>query len=319
MKLVSDRHPESRIKPSLLLGLDGVGVVSSQVEQRVQTFGITGANGLIGSALSVELASRKENVEGFSRELFEDYLRSGPEFRELLKAKGVTDLVHLAYPQPFNSYSSTQLALSQLVNVVEACLDAKTRLHLISGWIVFDGSLEQYVDEDSEPMPHSLYGQAKLLQEQFVEMQRKHQGLMSTTYRLPGLLSQSSMQPRFLRYFADCITFGTNLVTHRFTNGSSTVPLAVLEDFVPEMADAILATDPEVSIMHLVEQTQCSTAAEIASRLSALHDLPAIEVPVDRMTFTGVFGSKYDRQAKNEMLESNSESNAVEFVERMLK
>jgi nucleoside-diphosphate-sugar epimerase len=319
MNVVRDGHPESRIKDALSTDLGGIHISESNLQKNSPTWGITGSNGLIGTALSTQISGGGGDVVEFSRQLNGDFLQNSSTFCDLMRLHGVTDLIHLAYPTPYNSYDAMKLAFSQLVTVVEACLSAKVVLHFMSSWVVFDGSADSVVDEDSKTMAHSLYGQSKELQERFIEAQRQHQDLKSTVYRLPGLLSRSSLQPRFLRYFADCITLQTDMVTHRYRNGSATVPLANLRDVVADLAERIVNPDPKVTLIHVSGKAECLTVESIATELANAYGLTVSKFPVDRSTFTGEFRSKYSSFSQDIRVDSRQVGVAVKFVERLIK
>lgn len=285
---VRRNHPDSMIKPAMLGTLRPIPE-SGGAPASTRRWAITGGRGLIGSALEPRLADGGDNVRSYSRDLHAGYLDGPRALSELFAGDGITDVVHLAYPKPYNSYESSKEALVQLVSLVESCISEGIILHHVSTWAVFDGSTEPVASEAVRPDPHSLYAQAKFLMERFVSMQREHFGLRSRIYRLPGILDERNAQPRFLRYFADCVRKREPITIHGFRNGSAAVPLATLEGCVGEFSGLLRSPSATGPLTHVARCSSSPKVAEIASSLCERHGIGLVTTPVDRVVFSGEF------------------------------
>ena len=288
LDIVQKAHHDSAIKPGLLQGL-----VETKAPLLQTHFAITGGHGLIGKPLTTSLLETGNSVTVFSRTFHGDYLNNASALTYLLNNKNITEVVHLAHPKPYNSYKTTAESFGHLVSLMQSCIATDCRLHFISSWVVFDGSSEQLVTENSPPCAHSLYAQSKITQEEFLRMHATNQGLRCRIYRLPGIYDPQSLEPRFLRYFADCIRSKSDIIYHSFENGSAVVPLCSAIE-IARLLQAALTMPPETpGILHLSAATSSCSIQEIAESVGAAYGIKALPTPVKRKAFAGSFSTKY--------------------------
>lgn len=309
--LVKHLHRDSAIKPHLLHNL-----IPSTLQSSTTVFGITGGNGLIGARLANSLASAGTKVIRLSRATHGDYLRSANCLVDLITSDSLSDIVHLAHPKPYNSYSTVAESLKHLLALLEACTATGCRLHFVSSWVVFDGSDAPRATENTHPCPHSLYAQLKLTQENLIRMHCLSHGLHSVIYRLPGIYASESLEPRFLRYFADCARQRKDIVYHSFINGSAVVPLSRVDAMVPVFSAALSAGRDRGSVIHVAESAANVSIQEIATAVAGKYGINAIATPISRTTFTGTFETGLGRGTPNTGLDRDSGLAAiVRFVD----
>lgn len=282
------RHPESSIRASILRNY-----FQARNNHKVRSICISGASGMIGNRLLLSLKDAGISSKGLSRAEHRDYLENSSTIKHLIDENGFTEFVHLAYPKPYNSYSSSKQSFNHLLNLIEACTATGCTLHFISGWVVFDGSPTERVDESCLPKPHSLYAQTKFLQEQLITLHGINSGLNYYIYRLPGVFSPVSLEPRFLRYIADCVATAEDIVVHDFINGSAVVPLVPLSEATELLAGQLIARDPDQpKIIHLSKDHYNSSVREIAEIVALKHGVKVKPSPVPRVAFNGRFVSR---------------------------
>jgi nucleoside-diphosphate-sugar epimerase len=314
---VQGSHPESSIKQGILQNfLDRDKSVGS-VDVK---YAVTGANGMIASRLSGLLEVSGYRVLKLTRCVHGDYLDSVPRIEELIEKWQVSDVIHLAYPKPYNSYESSRQSFSHLSRLVEACISCQCRLHFISSWVVFDGTTESEVHEDSQTFPHSLYGQSKALQESLLQFQYSSNDLRYKIYRLPGLYSKESLEPRFFRYIADCIATKQEIVTHSFLNGSAVVPLCHLDVAVNDLQEAIISDVDSAPIIHIAKNTINQNVSSIAEAIASRYGVSVSPSPVDRRVFTGLFGSRLGIRGSPlpQSASSNRQNDPLCFIEELI-
>lgn len=308
------KHPESAIKASILSNyLHPLG------SHNASCFGISGASGIIGNNLLDSLRDAGQASIGLSRTKHGSYLENSNDIKLLIEENGLTDFVHLAYPKPFNSYSSSKQSFNHLLSLLEACTSTGCTLHYVSGWVVFDGHPGEVVDESCAPKPHSLYAQTKLLQEQLIAFHGINNGLRYYIYRLPGVFSPSSLEPRFLRYIADCAATSSDIVVHDFLNGSAVVPLAPLAEAVDLLADQLLIKDSDrPKIVHLSRDHYNKSVKEIAEIIAINHGIKVKNSPVSRLAFNGHFVSRILPRGSPVSASCTAEPRVVNFIEELI-
>ncbi len=307
-------HPESEIKIGILKRY-----LSSADIKWSKCFAITGATGLIGRNLSIALRRKGSKVMALSRFQHGDYLEDSATIKCIIEKNEITDIIHLAYPQPRNSYQSTRKSFGQLINLLDGCTSTSCKLHYISGWIVFDGLSEGYVDEETLPKPHSIYAQAKALQEQLVTLHGKNNDLLYRIYRLPGIYSKETLEPRFLRYIADCVVAGVDIIVHDFVNGPAVVPLASLEKTITSLANQLVAPGrSETDIVHLNEQCCNLSIKTIAEKVAEKYKLRVAFTPISRAVFNGIFASKILPSGNGDLGVNQSEIDLANFIEELI-
>lgn len=286
---VRNSHPESSIKQGILQSF----LLRDKTEGSIKVkFAITGANGMIASKLSGLLEGSGYKVLKLTRSVHGNYLDSVPRMEDLIDNEHVTDVIHLAYPKPYNSYESSRQSFNHLSRIAEVCISRQCRLHFISSWVVFDGTTESEVYEDSRILPHSLYSQSKALHESFLQFQHSGNDLRHKIYRLPGLYAKESLEPRFFRYIADCIATKQGIVTHSYLNGSAVVPLCHLDVAAKELQEAILSDVDNGPIIHIAKNSSNQSVRSIAEAIASRHGVHVLPTPVDRKVFTGLFSSR---------------------------
>lgn len=314
IEYLKGKHPESAIKTSILSNY-----LRPSGSHNASYFGISGASGIIGSNLLVSLTDAGQASIGLSRAKHGSYLECSNAIKLLIEENGLTDFVHLAYPKPFNSYSSSKQSFNHLISLLEACTSTGCTLHYISGWVVFDGHPGEVVDESCPPKPHSLYAQTKLLQEKLIAFHGINNGLRYYIYRLPGVFSPSSLEPRFLRYIADCAATNTDIVIHDFLNGSAVVPLAPLAEAVDLLADQLLEKDPDrPKIVHLSRDHYNKSVKEIAEIIAINHGIKVKNSPVSRITFNGRFATRILPRGSPVPTSCTVEHQVINFIEELI-
>jgi len=115
------------------------------------------------------------------------------------------------------------------------------------------------------------------------------EGLDARIMLLPGMFAHDSLEPRFLRYFAECVVSGRNIIFHNFENGSARVPLVQVDDCVKAIARAVLEFDSLRFITHIGAVSLTPTVGEIADRLAKDTGQTADGTEVARNIFRGHF------------------------------
>jgi nucleoside-diphosphate-sugar epimerase len=308
------RHPESCIKAGIL-----ESYFQAPNSRNANCFGISGASGIIGNSLLVSLKNAGQASVGLSRTQHGDYLENSSTIKHLIEENGLREFVHLAYPKPFNSYSSSKQSFNHLLNLLEACTSTGCTLHYISGWVVFDGSSDEIVDEICPPKPHSLYAQTKLLQEQLIALHGINNGLNYYIYRLPGVFAPSSLEPRFIRYIADCAVTATDIVVHDFINGSAVVPLAPLPEAVRLLAGQLMAKDSDrPKLIHLSRDHYNRTIRELAEIVALKYGIKVRPSPVPRVVFNGSFVSRILPRGSPPSTSYSAEPQVINFIEELI-
>ena len=309
------RHPESCIKAGILGSC--FQVPNSRNDN---CFGISGVSGMIGNSLLLSLKDAGQASIGLSRAEHGDYLENTSTIKHLIEENGLTEFVHLAYPKPFNSYSSSKQSFNHLLNLLEACTSTGCTLHYISGWVVFDGSSDESVDELCQPKPHSLYAQTKLLQEQLITLHGINNGLSYCIYRLPGVFAPSSLEPRFLRYIADCAATSADIVVHDFINGSAVVPLAPLPEAVELLVSQLIAkASDRPKLVHLSRDHYNRSIREVAEIVAIKHGIKVRPSPVPRVAFNGSFVSRIlPRGSPSSAISYSADPKVINFVEELI-
>ena len=314
IEYLKSKHPESAIKAGILSNY-----LCPSGSQKAICFGISGASGIIGSNLLHLLTNAGQRPIGLSRAQHGPYLESSNAIKLLIEENGLTDLIHLAYPKPFNSYHSSKQSFNHLFNLLEACTSTGSTLHYVSGWIVFDGHPGEFVDESCPPKPHSIYAQTKLLQEQLITYHGLNNGLKYRIYRLPGVFSFDTLEPRFLRYIADCALTKQDIFVHDFLNGSAVVPLAPLAEIVELLADQLLLKDSDqAGMVHLTRLQYNKSVKEIAEIVATNHGIKVESSPVSRGTFSGRFVSRILPRGSPPLSSYTDELPVVTFIEDLI-
>jgi len=98
-------HPESSIKQGILQSFLHRDKTEGSIEVK---FAVTGSNGMIARKLSGLLEGSGYKVFKLTRSVHGNYLESASRMEDLIDNEHVTDLIHLAYPKPYNSYESSR-------------------------------------------------------------------------------------------------------------------------------------------------------------------------------------------------------------------
>lgn len=160
---------------------------------------VTGSSGLVGSALSVALASRGATIKHL------DIAASGRDHGDVRQldhvrqaAEGCDGIVHLAAVSrviwgerdPEFCWATN---VDGLRNVLEVASSAPKR-----PWVIFASSREVYgqpeklpADEDCPPRPVNIYGRSKVEGERLIEVARTR-GIRACTVRLSNVFGRTS-------------------------------------------------------------------------------------------------------------------------------
>jgi nucleoside-diphosphate-sugar epimerase len=185
---------------------------------------------------------------------------------------------------------------------------------------VFDGSSNEIVDELCQPKPHSLYAQTKLLQEQLITLHGMNNGLSYCIYRLPGVFAPSSLEPRFLRYIADCAATSADIVVHDFINGSAVVPLAPLPEAVELLVSQLISKAPNrPKLVHLSRDHYNRSIREVAEIVALKHGIKVRPSTVPRVAFNGSFVSRIlPRGSPSSTIPYNAALQVINFVDDLI-
>ncbi|MEZ6128501.1 MAG: NAD(P)-dependent oxidoreductase [Planctomycetaceae bacterium] len=284
MAVIRAAHPDSKIKASLW-----PGNLSSNTPKKISRIAISGGQGFVGTRLTRHLSQAGFQCLPLTRSQHGDYLSSSQNLKNALSDFIPHLFIHLAHPKPYNSEKTSQIALSQVISVSSYCEDHGICLVYPSSWAVFDGlSIGNEVSRASKVCPHTRYGRLKAMSEQYLAV-APTEGLKVRILRLPGIFGEDSLEPRFLRYFAECVRSGSEIVYHQFENGSARVPLLHVDACVEAIADAVARFDDLALITHIGGEERSPSVAEIAARVSRETGVSTKSTPVARSAFVGFF------------------------------
>lgn len=282
LNVVRAAHPDSKIKTSLL------HQAATRPRNDIGRIAITGGRGFVGQKLSAQLANGGYDCLILTRSKSGDYLRTSESLRDALGGYEPDLLIHFAHPKPYNSEPTLQEALSQAISVATYCEDDDVRLMYPSGWVVFDGVTNGDVTSVSPTRPHTKYGRLKVAIESYLAAASQER-LNARIIRLPGIFGMESLEPRFLRYFADCVSNDVEIVFHEFDNGSTRVPLVDVDACVRSVAGTVARFDELPLITHVGRNDQSPSVRDIAIRLSDSTGIRVKGTRVERATFAGYF------------------------------
>jgi len=276
-------HPDSRIHPGLLRSEQ-----SPNLPAGMTRVAVTGGHGFLGTRLCKEMTEAGFECLPLSRSMSEDYLQSSHRFAKILGDFRPDLIVHLAHPKPYNAEVTSQVAFSQLVSVVNYCEDHQVRLLYPSSWVVFNGDMANQVTRMTPAIANTRYGRLKIACESYLTGSAAS-GLDFRILRIPAVFGVDSLDPRFLRYFAECVANESTIIYHQFENGSARVPLIDVESCVKSIANAINRFNDLHSISHIASKEPTPTIAEIAQRLSDETGVEVTGTGVARKVFVGNF------------------------------
>lgn len=286
LSIVKSSHPDSSIKPTLYQALRQ----NSDHCLKHKAFAMTGSASLLGQLLTAEINREPGNYTLLDIDSWLDF-RQSSTLEHVLLSNQITDVIHLAYPEPRNSFDSSTQSYHELIGVAKACLGSNVNLHYFSTWSVFEGSLEPEVLEDSQTAPFSIYSQARCLHEQQLRYLADSGGLSYQIYRLPCLLSLKTDPPRFLQYMADCAAMGENIYVHKGINGHPVVPLMDALNAARLVMQQLSSPFRQGTILHVCKNQFNLSVAELGRQVARKYDLEIIETPVKRNSLTGKFSS----------------------------
>lgn len=276
-------HPDSDIKRSLL---EPVGDASAPPGFR--RIAVSGGSGMLGQRLCEYIGQSGRECHKLSRVDQGEYLCSSVALGEACGGLMPDLFVHYAHPKPYNAELASQVAFAQLVTVANFCQDNNVALLYPSSWVVFDGSTESQVTSSSSVRAHTRYGRLKAACECFLA-QAAANGLNVRILRLPAVFGPDSLDPRFLRYFAECGMRGKDIVFHQFENGSARVPLAHIDGVCTAVSHALEQFQSLPLISQVATSAQSPSVEEIACSIASEFGLKAIGTPVPRKAFAGHF------------------------------
>jgi nucleoside-diphosphate-sugar epimerase len=120
-------------------------------------------------------------------------------------------------------------------------------------------------------------------------MLSSHETLDAKIIRLPALFGHESLEPRFLRYFAQCATKRQEVIFHQFKNGSARVPLVNVNTCAHWLAKSLTEYRSLPALSHLGHSTPTPTISEIATAVAKRAGVAAKGVSIERTAFTGHF------------------------------
>ena len=115
------------------------------------------------------------------------------------------------------------------------------RLIVPSGWVVFSGyrTTNLRADETLPPRSKGSYGDAKLLEETLLEAYLRRGEVDAVLCRFSPVYGPGGDRPRLIRTFAEAISNGRKVVTHRYRNGTPALDLLHIDDAVSALATVL--------------------------------------------------------------------------------
>jgi UDP-glucuronate decarboxylase len=240
---------------------------------------ITGGTGFLGASLASPL-SDTNNIFTPSRAELD---LTGPTSRLdcYCREKGVSTIVHFAYPRVYTNNSAMGESLTILRNVLDVCKVRNIRLIQASGSVVFSGYYNSLVaDVGTVPRPAGIYGQTKFLEEMLVRNATENEGVSATIVRISPMYGRTSMRPRLIWFARQYIQENKPVVTHVYRNGRPRLQLLHVDDAVAGII-AIIRSG-YAPLYHLGGQASYETR-EIVSRIGRFlgREARIEEVPID--------------------------------------
>lgn len=202
---------------------------------------LTGATGYLGGCLKNRL-SRDFEVSAPDRKQLD--LMNGPVSVDLaLKEARAKCLVHCASPPNSGKNSSMGVNLTMLKNIVDACIENRVKIVLISSSEIFSGYDSNLLraDELTTPMPSGTPGETKLLCENLINFSKCGNHIESLIIRSCMVFGGAGNRPKFLFNFIDKAMAQKPISVHKYSNGHPIVDLLHIDDFCDAVSGFIKA------------------------------------------------------------------------------
>ena len=188
-----------------------------------KTILITGAEGLVGSALCGLLKSKYRLV-------VPEKPQTGPIELDLLVKKFAPGLIiHLADPEVRSTNKAMAEMILNLKNVLDVCRGNKIPIIFPSSLAVFSGYKGKKVIADSSlsPKPGDNYGQAKFLCEVLLS---KSKEVKAAVIRFGSIYGPKSGTIKFIYNFVQKAKKDLPIYTHKYKNGFPVLDLINVKD-----------------------------------------------------------------------------------------
>ena len=166
---------------------------------------VTGATGFIGIEVSRQLAARgmrprlmvRRPVRGLmlrklDAEIMQADIRSPESLRRILT--GIDTVIHLGARAAFEPYPRLYPSIVQgSINLMQAAIDARVSNFVYGGSLLVYGDTAKPIDQETEPLPMSGYGRAKLEAERRLDEMAANAGISFVSLRLPHVYGAHSL------------------------------------------------------------------------------------------------------------------------------
>jgi nucleoside-diphosphate-sugar epimerase len=256
---------EKGIKLGMLSSVFKAMGAASQAGHKKSGILVTGSTGFIGkSLLQDESKNDGLNFIPIPHDNFD--LRNNILILDsLVKTHSVKAILHLANPRVYTNNDCIGDSILMLKNVLDVCKENNLKLIYVSSWEVFSGyvSSELCADENVKPFPKGTYGESKWLGDQLVEQYSKLYDLEFLTLRSSPIYGTLSDKPKFMYTFITKALNGDPIFTHRYKNGSASLDLLYIDDFVDGLRAAIRSSCNGVFHFGSGEYTSTHAVAEL--------------------------------------------------------
>lgn len=229
---------------------------------------ITGASGLIGTALQQRLGNREDVIAPDRSQI--DLVEGSVGLDLAVQQSRPDSILHLANPRIFTVSRAMGDTLVMLKNVLEVCVAHDLRLIYPSGWEVFSGyrSNGLVATKHLPPNPGGTYGQTKLLAEALIDHYQQHCGLRVTLLRASPVYGAGD-KPKFIHHFIAKALRADPIHTHRYQNGDPGLDLLHVDDFTDLLAR--ICSSPIDGVINIGSGT-LTTTAQIARNIVKILD-----------------------------------------------
>lgn len=166
---------------------------------------VTGATGFIGIEVSRQLAERgmqprlmvRRPVRGLmlrnlEAEIMQADIRSPESLERILN--GIDTVIHLGARAAFEPYPRLYPSIVKgSINLMQAAIKARVKKFVFGGSLLVYGDTAKPIDQQSQPVPMSGYGRAKLEAEQRLEEMATKAGICFVSLCLPHVYGAHSL------------------------------------------------------------------------------------------------------------------------------
>ncbi|MEO5684449.1 MAG: NAD-dependent epimerase/dehydratase family protein [Chitinophagaceae bacterium] len=240
VSLLQKKVPAAGIKVEVLNAVfNAVKTTGFEKKNDVPRILITGGGGFVGTMLAKSLDENFFIKSISSKDV--DLINNPVLLDVLVKENEINTLIHLANPRIYTLNKAMGDSMVMLKNVLESCRLNDVKLMYVSSWEVYSGyrSNELLADENTPLFPKGAYGETKWLSEQLIQHYNKLFGMKYSILRSSPVYGSSSDKPKFIYNFIDKARKDEKIMTHNYLNGSPTLDLLHIDDFISAMSKCI--------------------------------------------------------------------------------